>query len=116
MSPALAGMLWALAFVIIEATQFVYFGGLFQRISSFLFGFLVFGITTLAFVGWTALRTPNQLKFAIANPAPLIGVNVAATVAIGAYLLSVQMIEPAVTYTISGGTMPVGFDLWKRLF
>ena len=51
MSPLLAGLLWATAYVVLEATQFVYFGVLFQRMSSFLFGFLVFGIIAVAFVG-----------------------------------------------------------------
>ncbi len=75
--------------------------------SSFLFGFLVFGITAIGFVGWAAIKVPDQLKLAFANPRPLISANVAVTVGVGAYLLSVQMIEPAVTYTISGGVMPI---------
>ena len=107
MNPLLAGLLWATVYVVLEATQFVYFGGLFQRMSSFLFGFLVFGITAVAFVAWAALKVPHQLKLALANPRPLLAVNIAVTLAVGAYLLSVQLIEPAVTYTISAGTMPV---------
>jgi len=107
MSKPVAGVLWGLAFVVLESTQFVFFGGVFQRISSFLFGCLVFGITSVTFVGWTALRTPDQLRVALANPAILVAVNVSATLAVGAYLLSVQLIEPAVTYTISSGTMPI---------
>ena len=107
MNPAFLGLLWAVAFVALESTQFVFFGGLFQRMSSFLFGFLVFGTISLAFVGWAAVRVPNQLKTALANPASLVGANIAVTLAVGAYLLSVQLIEPAVTYTISGGVMPI---------
>ncbi len=89
MKTALAGLLWALAFVVLESTQFVFFGGLFQRISSFLFGFLVFGLITIGFVGWAALKVPGQLKIALANPVPLIAANVAVVFAVGAYLLSV---------------------------
>ena len=29
-NPLFAGLLWAIAYVVLEATQFVYFGGLFQ--------------------------------------------------------------------------------------
>lgn len=107
MNSSLAGLLWALAFVILESTQFVYFGGLFQRMSPFLFGCLVFGVIMILFTGWAALKAPGQLRIALANPAPLIGANIAATLAVGSYLLSVQLIEPAVAYTISSGTMPV---------
>lgn len=39
MSSFAADILWTLAFVIIEAVQFVYFGGIFQNISLFVFGF-----------------------------------------------------------------------------
>lgn len=99
------GVIWALAFVILEAVQYVFFGGVFQRMSSFLFGFLVFAITTVAFVGWTAVKMPDQIRAAIANPAPLIAVNICATLAWAAYLTSVQLIEPAVAYTIGSGTI-----------
>ncbi|MEM7122551.1 MAG: hypothetical protein AAF563_14815 [Pseudomonadota bacterium] len=107
MKTALFGIAWALAFVILESAQFVFFGGLFQRMSSFLFGFLVFGIIAVGFIGWAAITAPSQVKAALANPRPLIAANVAVVFAVGAYLLSVQLIEPAITYTISGGVMPM---------
>ncbi len=114
MNPAFAGVSWALAFVTLEAVQYVFFGGVFQRMSSFLFGFLVFSITTVPFVGWTAWQAPSQIRAAFANPAPLIAANLAATFAWAAYLLSVQLIEPAVAYTISAGTMPITAYLAHR--
>lgn len=107
MNRAVLGVLLALLYMTLESTQFVFFGGLFQRMSSFQFGFLVFGLTTLGFVTWTALRAPRQLRLALASPGPLIGVNIAAALAFGAYLTSVQLVEPAVTYTISAGAMPI---------
>ena len=61
MNRAAIGVIWGLAFVSLEAVQYVYFGSLFQRMSSYLFGFLVFGITTIAFVGWAAIQVPDQL-------------------------------------------------------
>ena len=114
MKTALFGLLWALAFVVLESTQFVFFGGLFQRMSSFLFGFLVFGIIAAGFIGRAAITKPTQLKAALANPQPLIAANISVVFAVGAYLLSVQMIEPAITYTISGGVMPVTAYLAHR--
>lgn len=107
MNVAITGVIWAIAFVVLESTQYVFFGNLFQRMSSFQFGFLVFGITVITFVGWTAIKSPDQLKNALANPRILIGVNVLATLAWAAYLTSVQLIEPAVAYTIGSGAMPI---------
>ena len=94
MNPALFGILWALAFVILESTQFVYFGGLFQRVSSFQFGFMVFGIICVTFISWAVVRSPSQVKAAFANPVPLISANIAVSLAVAAYLLSVQLVEP----------------------
>lgn len=36
-------------------------------------------ITALSFIGWTAIKFPEQLRIAFANPGPLIGANVAVT-------------------------------------
>lgn len=107
MNKGLLGVLLAFVFVLLESTQFVFFGGLFQHMSSFLFGFLVFGITIIAFVGWTIFRDPQQIRYAVSSPGALIGVNVMAVLAFTSYLLSVQLVEPAITYTISAGAMPI---------
>ena len=107
MSKSTIGVLWGLAFVVIESIQFVYFGGLFQRMSSFEFGFLVFGISSAAFIAWSAVKSPEQMRAAFANPATLFIVNVLACIAVAAFLMSVQLIEPAVSYTIGAGTMPL---------
>lgn len=107
MNPAVIGVIWCLVFVTLEAVQYVFFGGVFQRISSFLFGFLAFGTTTLVIVCWLAIKAPEQLKNAVRNPGPLIGANVTAMVSWCAYLTAVQLIEPAVAYTISSGVMPL---------
>ena len=107
MSKTTLGVIFALAFVLLESTQFVFFGGLFQRMNSFLFGFLVFGITVVVFVGWTILVHPEQFKKAIGMPRQLLAVNLGAVVTFTAYLMSVQLLEPAITYTISAGTMPI---------
>jgi drug/metabolite transporter (DMT)-like permease len=107
LNPAAVGVVWCLAFVALEAVQYVFFGGVFQRISSFLFGFLAFGTTTLAIVVWLAVKAPEQLGHALRNPRTLIGANVMAMASWCAYLTAVQLIEPAVAYTISAGVMPL---------
>jgi hypothetical protein len=99
----------------LESVQYVDFGGLIQRMSSFLFGFLVFSVTVILFVGWTAFKQPQQLKNAFAKPGTLLAVNLTATLAWGAYLTSVQLIEPAVSYTIGEGVMPLTAYLAYRV-
>ena len=107
MARAVLGIFFALLFVTLESSQFVFVGGLFQRMSSFTFGFLVFGVTVIGFVGWAWFHNHGQVKIALANPLLLVGVNVSAVFAISAYLASVQLIEPAISYTISSGMMPL---------
>jgi drug/metabolite transporter (DMT)-like permease len=107
LNKATLGVLLALLFVMLESVQFVFFGGLFQHMSSFLFGFLVFGISAIVFISWIAWKDPAQIRNALSKPRTLIGVNVMAALAFGAYLMSVQLVEPAITYTISAGTMPI---------
>ena len=107
MSPAILGVIWCLVFVVLESVQYVFFGGVFQRVSSFLFGFLAFGTTTLVIFVWLVFTAPAQLRNAIGNPGPLIGANLTAAASWCAYLMAVQLIEPAVAYTISSGVMPV---------
>ncbi|WP_371224654.1 hypothetical protein [Roseovarius sp. 2305UL8-3] len=107
MTAQTAGLIWALAFVVLEAAQFVFFGGTFQRMDSFLFGFLVLGLTVITFVGAAILRSPGQVRAAFANPWLLFRINAIATLGWIAYLGSVQLIEPAVAYTIGAGVMPL---------
>ncbi|MEM7170459.1 MAG: hypothetical protein AAF530_09820 [Pseudomonadota bacterium] len=115
MNVAIIGVLLTLLFVFLEATQFVYFGGLFQQMSSFHYGALVFGSMILLFVGGTAIRDPQVLRHAWNNPRPVIAVNLCVVFALGAYLLSVQLVEPAITYAISSAAMPVTTYVLFRL-
>ncbi|MEM7292562.1 MAG: hypothetical protein AAF420_04075, partial [Pseudomonadota bacterium] len=91
MNKAILGVVFALGFVLLESLQFVYFGGLFQRMDSFLFGFLVFGVIVVVFVAWTTLAAPDQLRAALRLPTQLIAVNVGAVITFTAYLTSVQL-------------------------
>lgn len=114
MSPFRAGILWCFTFIFLEAIQSVFFGGVFQRMDSFVVGFLIFATTTSGAIVWTAITAPEQLRIAFRNLGSLVGANVSVALAFVAYLLSVQMIEPAVAYTIFSGAVPltVLFAAW----
>lgn len=111
----MAGGLWALAFVLLESVQFVFFGSVFQRVSSVQFGCFVFALTTLAFIGWAALRRPAELRTALAQPRLLFAINAAATLSWLMLLMAVQIIEPAIAYTIGAGAMPLAAWAAHRL-
>lgn len=109
------GILYASLNVLIECVQFVYFGALFQRMNPFIFGFLVFGLTSAGLIGWTAIKNPQELRAGFANLQTLIAVNLGAVVTFTCYLWSVQLIEPAITFTISAGCMPIASYIFHRL-
>ena len=107
MSRSLFGLFWALAFVFIEALQYVYFGNIFQRMNSYLFGAIVFGISAALVIGAAAIRTPDQMRAAGRNLPVLFIVNVLVCLSWIAILISVQVIEPAIAYTLGAGAMPL---------
>ncbi|MBX2869150.1 MAG: hypothetical protein KTR18_10770 [Acidiferrobacterales bacterium] len=115
MTKTTLGLIFTVIFVVLESTQFVFFGNLFQKVDSFLFGFLVFGFTVFVFVGWAFLFRPGEIRQALRTPFALLAVNLGAVVTFTAYLLSVQLLEPAITYTISAGTMPITAYLLYRM-
>ena len=114
MSPGVVGLVWAIVFVVLDSVQFVYFGGLFQHMNSFLFGFCVLGLTSVVFIGMAWVRTPDQVRLAFAHPGLLLKINATAAIGWIAFLGSVQLIEPAIAYTIGAGVMPLTAFLLHR--
>lgn len=107
MNNATLGLIWAFSFVILEAAQAVFFGGVFQDYDSFLIGGAVFGFTAAGALIWTKVRTPEQLKTAWANKASLFGLNLWTALVWIAYFFALQMIEPAVVFTVFSGLIPI---------
>lgn len=101
------GLIWAFSFVILEAAQAVFFGGVFQDHDSFLIGGAVFGITAAGALIRAKVRTPEQLKIAWANAASLFGLNLSTALVWIAYFLALQMIEPTVVFTVFSGLIPI---------
>ena len=113
--PAFAlGLLFCLAFVTLEAVQAVYLGTIFQDVDSFLIGTLVFGITTVGCIGATAIFRPGQLTVALRSPDLVAGINVLAALTWTTYFIAIQIIEPAVVFTVFSGMVPLATVLAAR--
>lgn len=107
MSPSLHGLIWCATFVVLDAAQAVLFGSFLQRMDSFLIGFLVFGLSSagcLAAAGW---RTPGAIRVALSDPRTLVALNFSSAAGWLAYLGAIQLIEPAVAFTIFSGVIPL---------
>lgn len=90
-----------------EAVQTVYFGNVLQRISPFLLGSTVFGISSILSVGIAIWMQPNQLARIRDNLGPIIRVNLFGSVAWLSYLTSIKNIEPAVAFTVFSASVPL---------
>lgn len=107
MSDTRLGIFWAFSFVTLEAAQAVFFGGVFQAYDAFLVGALVFGLSALAAIVWTCLRAPSQISLAWSHYICLAGLNASTALVWITYFFALQMIEPAVVFTIFSGLLPM---------
>lgn len=107
MTKTTLGLIWAFSFVILEAVQAVFLGGVFQKHDSFLIGAVVFGLSAAAMLIWAAKTTPDQLWIAWSNKTSLLALNLSTTLVWVAYFYALQVIEPAVAFTIFSGLIPI---------
>ncbi|MEZ5870599.1 MAG: DMT family transporter [Nitratireductor sp.] len=106
-SSVLQGLAWSLTFAALDAAQAAVFGNWLQSLDSFQIGFLVFALTTTVALAWIALRNPAQLRLAFANPGLLLGINGGFALGWAMFLLSVQRIEPAISFALFTGSIPL---------
>src|SRR5690242_13144828 len=107
-SPApILGSIYCAIFVTLEAIQSVYFGAVFQRIDSFLVGALVFGIVVLACLIRTAWAAPAQFSLARAALPEMTRAALATMITWLTYFIALQLLEPAVVYTVFSGMVPL---------
>ena len=109
------GLLWCFTFVILDAAQAVFFGGVLQQLDGFLIGGLVFGLSSIGCVVWTWWRSPQQIAIVRQHGAALLGMNLSAAGGWLAYFLAIQRIEPAVAFTLFSGIIPVTTIFAARL-
>lgn len=106
-SVGIIGLFWCLTFVILDSAQAVFFGGVLQHLDGFMIGGLVFGLSSIGCILWTWFRLPEQIQIAKANPASLLGLNLSAAGGWLAYFLAIQLVEPAVAFTLFSGAVPI---------
>jgi drug/metabolite transporter (DMT)-like permease len=107
MSVSHAGLIWCAVFVVLDAAQAVLFGSFLQRQDSFLIGFLVFGLSSLVCALAVLVRSPHEMRSAFGDPSTLIALNVSSAGGWLTYLGAIQLIEPAVAFTIFSGVIPL---------
>lgn len=104
---SMVGLVWCMTFLVLDAAQAVWFGGVLQSHDSFQIGFLVFGFSSLGCLIVVSLNTPGQFGLAFANPGALLGMNLSAVGAWVCYFFAIQRIEPAIAFMIFSGMIPL---------
>ncbi|MDO6727711.1 hypothetical protein Q4544_12290 [Cognatishimia sp. 1_MG-2023] len=108
MSSTHLGLIFCLSFVTLEAFQAVYLGAVFQEVDSFLIGFWVFGISVVGCTVVTAILRPAELRASVRAWRIVLTLNLFAAITWTTYFTAVQLIEPAVVFTIFSGMVPLG--------
>ncbi len=101
------GLFYCFSFVTLEALQAVYFGAVFQNVDSFLVGMWVFGISFVGCTVVTAIFRPRELSVAIRGWKIVVLLNLFSATAWGTYFIAVQLVEPAIVFTIFSGMVPL---------
>ena len=110
-----SGLAWCATFLILDAIQAVYCGGIFQRIDAFGFGAVVFGAPAVLAIAWVWLTRPVQLAAVFKARSSLIWLNITTAGAWLTYLIAIQLIESAVAFTLFSGIIPVSALVAARL-
>lgn len=108
MSHTQIGLICCVSFVTLEAFQAVYLGAVFQEADSFLVGTWVFGISVVGCTLATAALRPAELLASCQAWRIVIALNLFAALTWTTYFIAVQLIEPAVVFTIFSGMVPLG--------
>ena len=108
MSHAQIGLICCLSFITLEAFQAVYLGSVFQEVDSFLVGTWVFGISVVGCTLATAIFRPAELAASCRAWRIVAALNLFAALTWTTYFIAVQLIEPAVVFTIFSGMVPLG--------
>lgn len=101
------GLSFCLVFVTLEAFQAVYLGSVFQTVDSFLVGACVFGISVLACTLITAFFRAGELVASFRSWRILATLNILAAATWCTYFFAIQLIEPAIVFTIFSGMVPL---------
>jgi hypothetical protein len=101
------GAFFCAGFIALEAIQSVYFGGLFQTADSFLIGSATFGIGCAVCLAAAAILDAGQFAVAWRLRGLLAKAGLATAIGWLTYFMALQLLEPAVTYTVFSGAIPI---------
>ena len=100
-----SGLFFCVVFLTTESVRSVYFGGVFQQASSFVVGSLVFGIISVCILSYTYVTNRSQLILAWSIRSAVVKANLVTAASWMMYFFAIQLIEPAVAYTIFSGVI-----------
>lgn len=108
MSRTQVGLIYCVSFVTLESFQAVFLGSVFQDVDSFLIGAWVFGLSFVVCTVATAIWRPQELIASRRAWRIVFALNVLASTTWSSYFVAVQLIEPAVVFTVFSGMVPLG--------
>ena len=97
----------ASGFITLEAVQSVYFGAALQRVDSFLVGGTVFGAAAAGCLVYVARTEPSQYRAALKFWPDMARASAATMISWLTYFIALELLEPAIVYTVFSGTVPV---------
>jgi len=108
MSPTQLGVACCLGYVLLQAIQAVFLGSVFQGADSFLVGAWVFGISVVVCIGATAVFRPAELIAAARAWQLVVILNLISAIVWVTFFFAIELVEPAVVFTIFSGMVPLG--------
>ena len=100
-----SGALFCAVFLVTDAVRSVYFAGMFQRASSFVVGSLVFSVISVFALACVYCADRKQLALAWTARPIVIKVNLLTATSWCMYFFALQLIEPAVAFTLFAGSI-----------
>jgi drug/metabolite transporter (DMT)-like permease len=113
MASNLAGLGFLVVFALSQAVRDTFFGNTFQSVSFLFVAALAFGLSTLIFGGWAALKRPSELRILSATPVRFCALNGTTAFAWLAYFFALTHLEPAIVAMLYVGIGPIVVLFWS---
>lgn len=107
MRPSQVGLACVFLFAVSQGLRDAFFGNIFQSVSFLFVATLAFSLSSIAFIGVSFVRRPQDLKRLVASPGAFVVLNITTAAAWLGFFYGLRHLEPAVTATLYNGIGPV---------